>query len=613
MASKRGAGNDAEVPPSKRRDQKSSRSISTIDQNYGQRTVFGSSECMTTVPTGDIDLECEDDTEALAYLGSVRLQASTIPHVMVASKAGPQTPPRTRSESADGLDEQLEGTDKEHIDRSIYKDGRGDFRGYYQDGAYTAYPDGYFESDEDEEGEDYENESYNHEQGEQEEGDMDLDYNDESSPESGDGRPHNSSSDEIREAYFTSLTNQYLALRKLLQSNPPHHLLNTLPKSNPASVNGSGRRSETFAKWSGRLRGTDPLPSQIAGMHKDDVFHLLHIILHGKFLRKTTNLRERTSRWIWALLARLPERGELDYQEISWIRELGKRAVLMMVSLTEMEILKEHYDVGSSNGDASFPGGEVEVEEGIDEELSYDNHDFDDDIGTEIQDLDADSGELNGDPHVNNCESTSCLTKEDNATASTTNSRTQPTLHVNGYAKFTSSTGSTEAETAIQADTPAAAEDFKEASDVEMQIDSDEEKEEKEEGEVFDTPQHAEDPAADIDAAKAQLLAQLYGTPIADATVTDAGQAADQDSILDTYSDAGVVTADDPSLTATERAAFLALEAEEKAKEQELLHRARVNERATLNMILTVAGEFYGQRDLLEFRDPFGGLQVLGE
>jgi hypothetical protein len=33
-----------------------------------------------------------------------------------------------------------------------------------------------------------------------------------------------------------------------------------------------------------------------------------------------------------------------------------------------------------------------------------------------------------------------------------------------------------------------------------------------------------------------------------------------------------------------------------------------VNRRATVNMILTVVGEFYGQRDLLAFRDPFGGV-----
>ncbi|KLU82976.1 hypothetical protein MAPG_02043 [Magnaporthiopsis poae ATCC 64411] len=42
--------------------------------------------------------------------------------------------------------------------------------------------------------------------------------------------------------------------------------------------------------------------------------------------------------------------------------------------------------------------------------------------------------------------------------------------------------------------------------------------------------------------------------------------------------------------------------------EEARLLRARMNMRATLNMILTVAGEFYGQRDLLEFRDPFRGL-----
>lgn len=36
--------------------------------------------------------------------------------------------------------------------------------------------------------------------------------------------------------------------------------------------------------------------------------------------------------------------------------------------------------------------------------------------------------------------------------------------------------------------------------------------------------------------------------------------------------------------------------------------RLRMNMRATLNMILTVAGEFYGQRDLLEFREPFVGM-----
>ncbi|CRJ96316.1 hypothetical protein BN1723_008608, partial [Verticillium longisporum] len=51
--------------------------------------------------------------------------------------------------------------------------------------------------------------------------------------------------------------------------------------------------------------------------------------------------------------------------------------------------------------------------------------------------------------------------------------------------------------------------------------------------------------------------------------------------------------------------------AEEEAIEKQAAEdrwRARTNMRATLNMILTVAGDFYGQRDLLEFREPFTGM-----
>jgi hypothetical protein len=49
-------------------------------------------------------------------------------------------------------------------------------------------------------------------------------------------------------------------------------------------------------------------------------------------------------------------------------------------------------------------------------------------------------------------------------------------------------------------------------------------------------------------------------------------------------------------------------EQDEEAEKEAAKQRLRANLRATLNMILTVAGEFYGQRDLLEFREPFVGM-----
>jgi hypothetical protein len=119
--------------------------------------------------------------------------------------------------------------------------------------------------------------------------------------------------------------------------------------------------------------------------------------------------------------------------------------------------------------------------------------------------------------------------------------------------------------------------------DGEMDMDLDE-------GEVTDDDQPAtagnEDIAADIAAAKARLLARLEEN-------SEAQQEQDLPAAADDDEDA----ADEHQERASDREAAMPDEAE-----------ARVNMRATLNMILTVAGEFYGQRDLLEFRDPFPAL-----
>ncbi|XXH02327.1 hypothetical protein Hte_008700 [Hypoxylon texense] len=567
MGSKRAASNEDGGAPKKRRQQYYRDNVhNATNSTYGQRSAFGDEEIITTVPNNDSDLDCEDDTEALAYLKTVRIQASGIPHVIVASKAGPPPPPRTLLLPADEPGDQDELETEEPVDRSLYLDGTGDFRGYYQDGAYVAYPAGYFDGSEDEdeeegEGEkedyDYKGDTQDYDEGEEpaeeEEGDVKIKYDDdESSFESSEGGPRNSNVDEIRVAYFESLVNQFLALRTLLQTDPPAHLLSSLPKSNPVDVDRFGPKSDTFYKWAGRLRGTDPLPAQVAGMHKDGVIRLLRIILGGKFLRKNQELRERTSRWIWALLARLPERGELDYQEIGWIRELGKRAVLLMVSLAEIEVLKEHYDIGDGSAGSSVGGAEVDVDEGIDEELG--SEEYNDDEMT----LDADAT-WPSEP----------ATRKNDKTDSSADVQTNGT-EANG-----------------------------EDSDVEMQIDSDGE-EDEEDGEVSEAPQQAQEPTADIETAKARLLSQLDG---AAAAATAAGPA-------DLNATTTTTMAQEAPTTTLEEEAFAALAAEEEAQKKGQRQRARANERATLNMILTVAGEFYGQRDLLEFRDPFGGMQA---
>lgn len=68
MTSKRPAEDQVQSKAPKHKRHKTNR----IDPASGQRGAFGDLGDTTTAPTGDSDLDCEDDSEALAYLRSVR-------------------------------------------------------------------------------------------------------------------------------------------------------------------------------------------------------------------------------------------------------------------------------------------------------------------------------------------------------------------------------------------------------------------------------------------------------------------------------------------------------------------------------------------------------------
>ncbi len=388
----------------------------------------------------------------------------------MAPKAGPQLP------------RHLQHTDD--IDRSMYDDGVGDSRGYYHDGAYTAAP----------------------------EPDPSALSDEEAEPDEADRIASQNAA--LRKAYFASLTTQFLALRALLHRAPPPHRIAALPRDHGTEVGSFGAKSWTFRVWTKRIRHTDPLPVQVAALDRQSALKLLRVILGGKFIRRGYELRERTSRWLWALLARLPDRGEMDYAEVGWIRELGKRAVLMMVSIAQMDALREEVE-GDLEG-----GLEAEQEEG-DESLGE----------MVVDDEEADEG---------NYQSRSAGAGADSKPAD-----------------IVATTG----------------DDDQEDGEVDMDLDD---------GEVSDDddPTAAagnKDIKAEIAAAKARLLARLEKAP---ETQQEEPAGADDDEHQHNQASEGQDAVFDEA-------------------------QVRANMRATLNMILTVAGEFYGQRDLLEFRDPF--------
>jgi len=200
-----------------------------------------------------------------------RSEAAGIPTLLVAPKPVPE-----------------EGEDQ---DRSIYNDGLGDSRGFYSDGAYTAAP--ILSSS-----------------------------------------PTPSSAPALRsprDVYFEKILERFKTLRDRLSNIPPRHVVERLSKDHTSYMSAS---AEDYRKWRWRITHTEPMTAQLAGMDKGTVLRLLRLVVNDKCaLGGKAILTAQLSRWIWGILARLPERGELNSEEIGVVRDLGKRAVWISVEM----------------------------------------------------------------------------------------------------------------------------------------------------------------------------------------------------------------------------------------------------------------------------------------
>ena len=302
--------------------------------------------------------------------------------------------------------------------------------------------------------------------------------------------------------HFHSILVRYEALRQRLDQTPPLEVLQKLDKEAPIYLGHLNSAKVKWWRW--KLRTTDPLPAQLAAMDKDTVLGLLKLLGGGNLLQRGADVNLYVTRWIWSLLAKLPDRGALNSEEIGIIRELGKRAVLVGVGLRE----GNKWDKGMQEVEAGYDA--EDHEESWDE--AGEDGDLEDDIVDEILVTDVTSSDL-------------------------------APLHVE----------STSGEAAYaQAEKP---------------TDMDE-----------------------LALAKARMLGLLR--PATDDTITQ----------VETIEFAQEITADETA-NLSEAPPHVAYESSTVSKASG----SQYNSMATVDMILTIAGEMYGQRDLLEFR---GGWSV---
>ncbi|KAG4441886.1 hypothetical protein IFR05_002627 [Cadophora sp. M221] len=398
-----------------------------------------------TLQYGDEEFDYDEDMDALAYLRAVRQEATTIPNLLVA----PKTPPSTNN-------------------RDIYEDGVGDFRGWYADGAYIAH--------------------------------IDL-----AAPTEASGEEEED--EDPRLAYFNSILTRYQTLRDQLSQIPPRYILENLGRDHPTHVDKMNRDLTRF--WIKKMRSVDPKAAQLACFDKGSVLRLLRLLTQGTLLKRGLGVEMEISRWIWSLLARLPERGELSSEEIGVVRELGKKAVLVGLGLKE----KEEWAEGIREVEMGFDG---------DEEGEGEGGGAGDGNGNVVNEeeilLDVDGDEV-GRPAEDSGHFISALTIQEEADFTT---------------------------------------------------------------ESLVNPDESSDPLA---AAKARILANLPAAPAAQSETYSAGN------------DLGFEPVQEPIIGPVQP---------EKSAVPEPVFDAKTNTKATVDMILTVAGEVYGQRDLLEFRGQWG-------
>ncbi|KAI9845352.1 MAG: hypothetical protein M1830_007547, partial [Pleopsidium flavum] len=221
----------------------------------------------------------------------VRSEARGVPNILVAPKS-------TQTEQ----------------DADIYRNGVGDSRGYYADGAYTA------------------------------------------APPLGPSIPTTTTAeDEVQDpqdAYYTSLRLRFSLLRATLRCTPPASAIAALDDDHPISLPSGS--SVAFATWRYLLKTTDPLPAQLASLDQGSVLRLVRIVTGG--LKRGRKIDKRMGAWVWGLLGKVREVGECGSEEVGVLRELGKRAVWVLKAWRQAEERggKDDGDVGEEEGEGEY-------------------------------------------------------------------------------------------------------------------------------------------------------------------------------------------------------------------------------------------------------------------
>jgi regulator of vacuolar morphogenesis len=204
-----------------------------------------------------------------------RSEAKGVPHLLVAPQATSQHQHSAENDIHNGLPDVQEG-------------------GYYADGAYTAAPP------------------------------TNL-------PITSDHGPP-----DAQDLYYESLSARFRLLHATLKCNPPLSAIQVLPSSSLISLPPDTETARS--QWRYHLQSSNPLTVQLACMDSESVLEVVKLLTGTMAQTVRSRSRGKILRygaWVWGVLGKCRDRTELGSEEIAILRELGKRAVKLLVSIRD--------------------------------------------------------------------------------------------------------------------------------------------------------------------------------------------------------------------------------------------------------------------------------------
>ncbi|KAI7290608.1 hypothetical protein KC340_g17345, partial [Hortaea werneckii] len=149
---------------------------------------------------------------------------------------------------------------------------------------------------------------------------------------------------DAQEAYTKVLKQRFVKQREEMRRPPNQGAIASLDDDHPITCPAHSPKAR--AEWTRLLTSASPQTAQVKAMDRDTVYSILSIVQENH-LKRNTEIATCTGAWIWALISRLDDVGTMDNDQVSSLRELGKKAVLVQLSFRDSDAAQQLEAVGA--------------------------------------------------------------------------------------------------------------------------------------------------------------------------------------------------------------------------------------------------------------------------